>query len=161
MLLRALFNLSRLAGETWLASGRTIAHRSRMLAAAAGDPAALGHPEFSRMGSEKLAAALEASARLAATLPALQLRWGAWWVDQGWATAAMFAARPQDLARSQAALLGSFLAIQQSFTIALARDGIEMATAALRPVHRTASGNARRLHRRKTLTSVGASRRRL
>jgi hypothetical protein len=139
MPLRAFLALSRLAGETWLASGRTIAHRSRMLAEAAGDPAALGHPEFSRMGSEKIAAGVEAAAALAAALPALQYRWVAWWLDPGFRTvAAIFAA-------------------QQAF----ARDGIEMATAALRPVHRTASGNARRLNRRGAFTSVGASRRRL
>jgi hypothetical protein len=137
MPLRAFFALSRLAGETWLASGRTIAHRSRMLAEAAGDPAALGHPEFSRMGSEKVAAGAEAAIALAAALPALQFRWATWWLDQGFrAPFAIFAAH-------------------QLF----ARQGIEMAMAALRPVHRTAAGNARRLHRRKTFTSVGAGRR--
>ena len=139
MPLRSFLALTRLAGETWLASGRTIAHRSRMLAEAAGDPVALGHPEFSRMGSEKIAAGAEAAVALAAALPALQYRWAAWWLDHGFrAPFAIFAA-------------------QQLF----ARQGIEMATAALRPVHRTASGNARRLHRRKPLTSVGAGRRRL
>ena len=139
MPLRAFLALSRLAGETWLASGRTIAHRSRMLAEAAGDPVALGHPEFSRMGSEKIAAGMAAAAAVAGALPAMQYRFGMWWLDQGFRTFA------------------GMLAAQQSF----AREGIELATAALRPVHRTASGNARRLHRRKTFTSVGAGRRRL
>ena len=138
MPLRAFLALSRLAGETWLASGCTIAHRSRMLAEAAGAPMAFGHPEFSRMGSEKIAAGIEAAAALAAAFPALQYRWAEWWFDPGFRTAA------------------AIFAAQQSF----ARAGIEMTTAALRPVHRTASGNARRLHRR-AFTSVGASRRRL
>ena len=110
-----------------------------MLAEAAGDPVALSHPEFSRMGSEKIVAGTEAAVALAMALPALQYRWAAWWLDQGFRTPA------------------AMISAQQSF----AREAIEMATAALRPVHRTASGNARRLHRRKPLTSVGAGRRRL
>ena len=110
-----------------------------MLAEAAGDPVALGHPEFSRMGSEKIGAGIEAAVALAAAFPAMQYRIGMWWFDQGFRA------------------FGAMLAAQQAF----AREGIEMATAALRPVHRTASGNARRLYRRKPLTSVGASRRRL
>jgi hypothetical protein len=122
MPLRAFLALSRLAGETWLSSGQTIAHRSRMLAQAAGDPVALGHPEFSRMGSEKIAAGIEAAVALAMALPALQYRWATWWLDQGFRTPA------------------AMIFAHQSF----AREAIEMATAALRPVHRTASGNARR-----------------
>jgi hypothetical protein len=139
MPLRAFLAFSSLAAETWLAAGRTIAHRSRMLAEAAGDPVALGHPEFVRMGSEKIAAGAEAALALAAAFPALQYRWAVWWLGQGF--------------RAPSAII----AAQQSF----AREGIALATAALRPVHRAASGNARRLDRRKSFTSVGAGRRRL
>src|SRR3954467_12582178 len=83
----AFFDLARLAGATWFASGRTIAQRSHMLASAMGDPAALDHPEFSRMGREKLDAAMEAGAAMALQLSGLQYRWATWWLQEGFRAA--------------------------------------------------------------------------
>ncbi|MGF6226081.1 hypothetical protein QFZ27_000036 [Inquilinus ginsengisoli] len=80
--------------EMSVAAGQTIGHRSLMLALAAGDPAALGRPEFTRMVTEKMAVAAETGVQVASRLAAAQWGWAGWFGAQAQLGAAALAASP-------------------------------------------------------------------
>ncbi|MGO4125146.1 hypothetical protein AB4Z01_12145 [Inquilinus sp. YAF38] len=132
--------------EMAIAAGQTIGHRSRMMAQAAGDPAALGHPEFTRMVAEKMAVAAETGAEVARRISAAQWGWASWLGAQAQLGAAAWAANPATAwQRWLTASTGQAADIGRR----LATDAADLADASLAPAHRVVSANAKRLGRRK------------
>lgn len=130
--------------EMAVAAGQTIGHRSLMLAQAAGNPVALGNPEFTRMVAEKMAVAAETGAEVAQRVAAAQWGWAFWFGTQAQLAAAAWtspATAWQHWLQSgtdQAADVGR----------RLAADAAALADASLAPAHRVVSANARRLGRK-------------
>jgi hypothetical protein len=132
--------------EMSIAAGQTIGHRSLMLALAAGDPAALGRPEFTRMVTEKMAVAAETGVEMAGQLAAAQWGWAGWFGAQAQLGAAALAASPATVWQHWlTASTGQAAEISQR----LMADAAALADASLTPAHRVVSANARRLSRRK------------
>jgi hypothetical protein len=134
--------------EMALAAGQTIGHRSLMLAQAAGNPAAMADPEFTRMVAEKMAVAAETGMTVATRMAAAQQAWAGWFGAQ--------------LPLGLAALTGAAnpvsvwqewmrLSVSQSAEIGtrLLDDAAALTEASLAPAHRVVSANARRLGRTK------------
>lgn len=109
--------------EMLLASGQVIAMRVTRMAAAGASPTARDRKEFLRMGSEKLQAGAQSTLAVAAQWQAMG--WQLW--ARGW--------------QQWLALLGGAAARAVPLHAQLPR----LAQAALAPVHRTATANARRL----------------
>jgi Phasin protein len=139
-------------GELALASGGVVAKRMALGAAAMVDPLNADHAEFARMVPEKAQAFADAGAvllqrsgavaqqmaKFAANEMALAMR----------ATVALAACRtPSDLAAAQARLVTAWLGRAMSQAIALNAMAVRSQAAAMAPVHRTATANARRLGR--------------
>jgi hypothetical protein len=116
-------------GEMLAASSQVIPLRLGRMAAAGHRPSPRDRREFARMGPEKLQAGAESLWAVGLALQQMQLRW---WMQlwQPWLRGSAGLA----LAGSQAARLSS---------------------AALAPIHRTATANARRLTRVKARTGAG------
>jgi hypothetical protein len=139
-------------GELAVASGRVIAERAALGVGALVDPSTVDHTEFARMVPEKMKAFSAASA-------ALQRRSGQFVAEMTRfagteAALALSAAGELALCRSPADLLAlqSRLALAWfgravSQSLALGALAIGAGGAALAPVHRAATGNARRLQR--------------
>ena len=127
-----------------LAAATTIGHRTARMMTAAGDPTALADPELARMVTEKLAAGGAASQAVMRDLL------GIYWSSATWASR-------QALLNLRA--LGRFgpafpwaLALGMGrrwndFGARLAADSHRALGNAMRPAHRTARANARRLGR--------------
>lgn len=108
-------------GEMWLASSQVIPIRLARMAAAGPNPGQRDRREFHKMGAEKLQAAGESVFAVALAMQQAQLQfWARCW--QGWLTPMQRGVAPH---------------------VQLAR----LASAALAPVHRAATANARRLNR--------------
>ena len=121
--------------ETMIASAEVIGHRSGAIGAALRDPWSADHPELQRMVSEKMEAFARAGLIATRDVQTLQTVWLAtWWQLATLATAgrAPTPAQVTALWSRSADLLGCS-----------ARAG----TAALDPIHRSATANARRLRR--------------
>ena len=132
--------------EMAVAAGQTIGHRSLMMALAAGDPAKLGNPEFTRMVAEKMAVAAETGAEVARRMAAAQWGWAYWFGAQAQLGAAAWAANPATAwqhwlkaSEDQAADIGR----------RLATDAADLVDASLASAHRVVSANARRLSRKR------------
>lgn len=132
--------------EMSIAAGQTIGHRSLMLALAAGDPAALGRPEFTRMVTEKMAVAAETGVEVAGQLAAAQWGWAGWFGAQAQLGAAALAANP---ATAWQHWLKASTDQATEIRQRLIADATALADASLAPAHRVVSANARRLGRRK------------
>ena len=132
--------------EMAVAAGQTISHRSLMLARAAGDPVALGHPEFTRMVAEKMAVAAETGVEVAQRLAAAQQGWAGWFGTQAQLGFAALAVPPA-VAWQHWLKLG----LDQSAEIGdrLMADAAALADASLTPAHRVVSANAKRLGRKR------------
>ena len=139
-------------GELAVASGRVIAERAALGVAAFIDPSTADHIEFSRMVPEKMEAFLAASA-------ALQRRSGQFVAEMvrlagSESALALSAAGQLALCRSPADLLAlqnrlalAWFGRAVSQSLALGALAAGAGGAALAPVHRAATGNARRLRR--------------
>ena len=145
--------LVQMGSEVAVASAHTIAHRTTLMADAAAGAAALDHPEFALMGQEKLDAAVEAGTAMVHGLPAMHGLLAAWaW---GQTLRAADAIADASACRSLEALGGvqsrfveTSLAASVETGARLARSSLRIAGTGLRPVHRVASANARRLSSR-------------
>ncbi len=133
-------------------SGDVIAARMALAATAMADPARADGAEFQRMVSEKVTAFAAASQIMAgrcAVLGAELARLGALEAAEtrrGLADLAL-AGSPAAALAAQARLVGGFWGRAWSNAALLAQLGLRAQNAALAPVHRTASANARRLRR--------------
>ena len=151
---RSWFALAWKTGEMMLASGQVIGHRSQRLLAAGHFPSAPDRREFSLMGQEKIAAAMESSQALALSGARMTQQLGAIAFQQmltsatgmmslaGSRTAAQVMARQSRLVRET--LTGS-----AAVTAKLSRSAAQVADRTLTPVHARATANAKRLGRRR------------
>jgi hypothetical protein len=115
------FTLALRTGEMLAASGQVIPIRLARMAAAGHAPSARDRREFARMGPEKLQAGTQSLFAVALRLQAMQLQW----LAQAW--------RP-------------WLGAWGGWTAGSAHAA-RLGSAALAPVHRAATANARRLTR--------------
>lgn len=122
-------------GEMTLASAAVIGHRAHVIADACRDPAGADLPELSRMVAEKNAAFVEAGVDAARDLARLQADLGRQW--SAWAQ--MMTGTPPT-AGALAALAARQTAILTAATGAAGKM--------MRPYHRRAAANAKRLGRR-------------
>ncbi|MGQ9366258.1 phasin family protein [Azospirillum sp. ST 5-10] len=148
-----LMRTATLQGELGVAAARTIGYRTAMLAGAMQDPQALVDPEFVRMGAEKVEAAAESATALAAGIADLQDAWMA--LLTGPAQAAALAVggvgacrTPFDLLDVQRRWMEESIASGMAAGLRFAEAAAALGGAALAPMHRRASANARRLERR-------------
>jgi hypothetical protein len=140
--------------ETLLASGQVIGTRVGRIARAGANPSPADLEEFTLMGTEKVKAATESALAVATRLQSANYElmaraWRQWFASAGAMTA---------LAGSRT--FGEALSRQNRLFHSLARSGpshaqlsshtARLAGAALEPVHRAASANARRLARTRT-----------
>lgn len=136
-----------------VAAATTIAVRTPMIAAAVQDPRRLADPELSLMVTEKVEAAAAAAAAVAsksALAPAVHAtRWlgdHAALLARG--TAGMATARSADGVWAQWLRMAEGAAlINASYGAAMLGAAVDLGAAALKPVHRAATANARRLGR--------------
>lgn len=139
---------TRLASD----SGDVIAARMALAATAMANPVGADGVEFHRMVSEKVTAFSAASQIMAgrcATLGVELARLGAKEAVEarrGFADLAL-AGSPAAVLAAQARLVGGFWGRAWANAALLAQLGLRAQNAALAPVHRTASANARRLRR--------------
>jgi hypothetical protein len=148
---RELTDTAEKAGQLGMAAASTITHRAVMMAQAMSDPvAAMSNPEFTRMGVEKVEAAVEATRALTEGFQDLGLAW--WELMAGQMQLASEAATGLQRCRTPT----DFMALQsQSFSrcmtagmaagLRFAESATALMGAGLNPMHRTASANARRL----------------
>ena len=141
-------------GEMMLASGQVIGHRSQRFLAAGHSPNAHDRREFSLMGQEKIAAAAESSQALALSGVKMTQQMGAIAFQQmlsaatGMMTLAASRTAEQALAR-QSRLVRDTLSGSAVATSQLSRSAAQVANRALKPIHSRATGNARRLGKKK------------
>ena len=131
----------RRAGETSLAAHDVIGHRATLMREALHQPLSADHRELSRMVPEKVAA-FSAAGGVAVE---------AWWEMQSIVAAqaqmigtAMLAGRGPDVAE-----LGRLRRRSAARAMRLAEGVVAAGCAMLDPIHATASGNARRLTRKR------------
>jgi hypothetical protein len=139
-------------GELAIASGRVIAERAALGVAALVDPGTADHAEFARMGPEKMKAFASAGS-------VLQRRSGAFVEEMARfagveAALALRAAGELALCRSPVDVLAlnnrlalAWFGRAVSHAVALGALTVAAGGAALVPVHRAATGNARRLQK--------------
>ncbi len=148
----ALWNeLAQRIGEMLLASAQVIGHRTGRMAMAGPVPSARDREEFSRMGREKV----DAAARSAAAMGRHWLGsgmgrslgervWGDW-LAVGQAAFACFGSRtPQEAVERQGKLAEALTQLAASL-MAFGSAGAQLAESGLKPIHATATANARRL----------------
>ncbi|WP_207455706.1 phasin family protein [Azospirillum sp. SYSU D00513] len=140
-------------GEVGIAAARTITHRTAMMAAAAGDPVAMANPEFVRMGTEKLEAAVEAGQAMAKGMAELGQAWTALAAGPLLPGSPAFGRVPTPAdwlawqSRAAGAMASGMMMGGMAAGLRLAEAWSAVASAGLAPVHRTVSANARRLGR--------------
>lgn len=138
--------------ELALASGRVIARRTALGVAALFDPASTDHVEFSRMVSEKMAAFSTVSSVVRQRSSAI--------VEQMMGVAAREATlalrvageiaasrTPADMVAAQSRFILGWFERAFSQSLALGALATSAGGAMLAPVHRAATGNAKRLYR--------------
>ena len=138
--------------ELALASGHVIAKRAALGVAALVDPANADHVEFSRMMPEKMAAFSAASAILQRRSQVIAEQVTRFAIDEATITlhaAAQFAVcrTPADLLAAQGRFAVEWFGRVLSQSMALGSLALSAGGAMLVPVHRAATGNARRLGR--------------
>src|SRR4029453_2385211 len=77
--MRRRLNQAKVGRDTATASAQTIGHRTRLIGLAMMNPAELSNPEFSTMGSEKLAVANKAAAAMVGQSAGIQRGWPEFW----------------------------------------------------------------------------------
>lgn len=131
------------------AAATTIALRSKVIAQAACDPSKLADPELSLMVREKVEAATEVAAAIVPqlTLPAVHA--ARWLGDHTTLLARQAAVQPSlnGAWRQYQQLAEGMAYINAAYGAAMLSSMVELGAAALRPVHRAAMANARRLGR--------------
>lgn len=140
------------SNELALASGRVIARRTALGVGAFFDPAKTDHVEFARMVPEKMAAfsavstvVQQRAVALAEQMMRVAAREGA--IALHTASEIVAARTPADLVAAQSRFVLGWFERALSQSLALGSLATSAGGAMLAPVHRAATGNARRLHR--------------
>jgi hypothetical protein len=138
--------------ELAVASGEVIARRMALGATALADPATADHVEFSRMVPEKMAALSAVAAVVQQRSVAVMAEMTRFASRE--ATIALHAAgelalcsTPSALAAAQGRFVVGWFARAASQSLALGSLAMSAGGAMLAPIHRTATGNAKRLRR--------------
>jgi len=146
-------DLVRKSAETMTASAQVIAHRSERLLLAGTRPSARDRNEFTLMGSEKIAASTDAFRDVVAQMTRLNLQLGARFYSQSLSVTTSLASLAgsrtlgQALGR-QSALVQNALSLSIAESARWSHSAARLAHAGLKPLHRRATGNAKRLGRR-------------
>ncbi len=136
--------------ELAAASSETIRRRTALINKAIQTGKGLHNPEFDRMGTEKLKVMFDSWRATRLRAPALNRllmqHWGTWMHRSMASAAALASCRSPNAAaaigfNATAAMVGDLA----SLNLALIRLGQQLSEAAATPVHRVATGNARRL----------------
>ena len=132
------------------AAPQTIAHRSKILHDALRTPAHWHHPEITRMGAEKVSAALNANAAAFAAMAPLQSGLAAWMSSQQALAFALgrslfLPPSPARFWEAQWRYAERSAALTWSMWIRLAGNWMRIAAATAAPIHRVAIANAQRL----------------
>lgn len=140
------------AGELAVASGVVINRRGQMLGAAVGAPLAGANPEFVRMGAEKAIAMSSIGTGMFPNILALQRTWmNLGLVQVRLATvmtgALLQSSSPAVAAKVIARAAEKALADGVDAVLDVAQSGQAIVDGALKPLHRAASLNAKRLSR--------------
>jgi hypothetical protein len=138
--------------ELALASGRVIARRTALGVAALFDPASTDHVEFSRMVSEKMAAFSTVSSvvrQRSTAIIAQMMSVAARETTIALSAASEIAASrtPADMVAAQSRFILGWFERALSQSLVLGSLATSAGSAMLAPVHRAATGNAKRLHR--------------
>lgn len=142
------------SGEMGMAAAQTIGYRTAMMAAALGNPIDLANPEFVRMGSEKVEAAVESVHALAKGVGEFVQAWTTLMGGQFHATMTTLTGLGQCRTPSDFFVL-QHRSVQESVEASLhagfylMESVSNLTSAGLAPVHRTVRANARRLGRLK------------
>jgi len=137
------------SGEMMAASAQVIAHRTGRLASAATPPSKRDRREFALMGQEKMDATLESAQavgrRLLATDPLLAVRAGRHLFSVGAAMLSLASSRNAAQMLARHARLMRVAAASSSTIAKVSTASAGLASGALKPVHRRATANAKRL----------------
>ncbi len=145
-------DLALRTAEMLVASAQVIGHRTARMARAGPSPNARDRREFTRMGTEKIAAASESALAMGKHLATMNSQasvraWQDWAAaSTAWAALATSLTLPQALER-QAALVGHLARTAQSAARA-SQAAAHLGRRGLAPVHARATANARRLGRK-------------
>lgn len=139
--------------EMQLAAARTIGFRLPMIAAATRDPRLLANPELARMVAEKVEAFTASAVAVGPLLATPPLHAGRWLNDQAAVWSHGFGALAPALSPFAVwyrwrRLAGDLAVANAAYGAAMLGALAELGAAALAPVHKAATGNARRLGRR-------------
>jgi ABC-type taurine transport system substrate-binding protein len=130
------------SAETMRASGDVIGTRTEMMRAATAAPLTGNYAELSRMAPEKVAAFSRSAEVIARDTMAMHSAW----IGQMQRVGMMMLAGRMPSAGEVATLANQ----SANYAIGAMTAGARMGKGALAPVHRTATGNARRLRRTRT-----------
>lgn len=138
--------------ELGVVSAKTIGYRTAMMAGALTDPGELTNPEFVRMGTEKVEAAAEAASAVATGFADLQKAWMALFLAPAQAVTAGLCGfgacrSPVEVFSAQQRLVETSVMASYDAGLHFADAAARLTGAGLRPIHRKASANARRLAR--------------
>lgn len=139
-------------GEMGVAAAQTIGYRTAMMAAAMGNPVDLANPEFVRMGSEKVEAAVEAVHAVAKGMEELYHAWVALSTGQSQAALAMLGGlgtvrTPADLLMLQSRSVTEAMDAGIHASLRFVEAASALTTAGLNPAYRKVRANAKRLAR--------------
>jgi len=140
-------------GEMMLASAQVIGHRTSRMAAAGVRPSARDRKEFALMGSEKLAAIEESSRAMALRIGDFNARMAGAALSQMLKNSASLmsiasSATPLQAANRQMQLAQRMISAGAAAGADAANTDGHIVGQGLKPVHRRATGNARRLAKR-------------
>ena len=127
-------------GETWQASGTVIEARTARIGAAARSPLQADLPELSRMIPEKLDAFGRSGGNVLTVLIGMQAAYWGQLLRIGTMLASGRMAMPGELSRLASS--------NDSYALGALDAGARLGKVAIAPIHRTVTGNARRLGRR-------------
>ena len=133
-----------------VAAAQTIALRTARMAQAVVDPSKVNDPEFTLMVTEKVDAVTQSAAAASHHLadPALHgFRWFSDWMTLCTRAVVETVAspRPDNVATQMHRFVEGVMLMNAAYSAALFTSAAQMGSAALAPVHKATSGNAKRL----------------
>lgn len=145
-------DLALKSGETMLASAQVIGHRTARMAAAGVKPGARDRREFTRMGQEKVSAAVESTRAMATYMMSMNPFLGARAAQHLLATATammgLAGSRTAGQAFARHAKLVRTLGRSAGTLSQLSDASARLARRGLKPIHVRATANAKRLNKR-------------
>ncbi|PWC33189.1 phasin family protein [Azospirillum sp. TSO35-2] len=140
------------SGEMGVAAAQTIGYRTAMMTAALSNPIDFANPEFIRMGSEKIEAAVEAFHAVATGISEFGAAWVTMVTKQTEAAAVTVGGlascrNPMEIVDVQQRLLADAMDAGIHASLRLVEATAALTAAGLNPAYRKVRANARRLSR--------------